>query len=252
MNDPADKLFEARLPDLTYRAERSGAGVFSHFLDERQCVLAEQWCSRNCGGLRYLLWGGFPEARRKMLAVYPDYCQDYIMEGFPMVCLSFSYRNEDSLTHRDFLGSFMGARLKRETIGDIITGEGLTQAFVTDVAAKDLSSAVTKIGRVGVKVSTDLPFQMDTSQEFKEISGTVASLRLDCVVSLAANVSREKAAGLIRSDKVEVNHFPPSGVSQEICEGDVLSIRGSGRFILSGIGGETKKGRVHINLRKFI
>ncbi|MBQ8960477.1 MAG: RNA-binding protein [Ruminococcus sp.] len=252
MNDSADKLFEARLSDLVSRAERSGGPVFSHFLDERQCALAEQWCSRNCGELRYLLWGGYPEARRKMLAVYPDYCQDCIMEDLPMVCLTFSYRSSDALTHRDFLGSFMGARLKRETIGDIVTGEGMAQTFVTDVAAKALSSGITKIGRVGVKIREDQPFCMDTSQGYKEISGTVASLRLDCVVSLAANVSREKAAGLIRSEKVEVNHFPPSGVSQELREGDVLSVRGSGRFILSGIGGSTKKGRIHIDLRKFI
>ena len=252
MNDPADKLFEARLSDLTFRAERSGAGVFSHFLDERQCVIAEQWCSRNCGGLRYLLWGGFPEARRKMLAVYPVYCQDYIMEGFPMVCLSFSYRNEDSLTHRDFLGSFMGARLKRETIGDIITGEGLTQAFVTDVAAKDLSSAVTKIGRVGVKVSTDLPFQMDTSQEFKEISGTVASLRLDAVLSGLLNAGRAAAEGLIADGRVCVNSFAVQKATKKVTAGDVITVRGAGKFKIISAGGATRKGRERVLAEKYL
>ena len=77
-------------------------------------------------------------------------------------------------------------------------------------------------------------------------------MRLDCVVSLAAKLSREKAAALIRSEKVDINHFTASSVSAELREGDVLSIRGSGRFILSGIDGETKKGRIHINLRKYI
>ena len=66
------------------------------------------------------------------------------------------------------------------------------------------------------------------------------------------DLSREKAAALIRSDRVEINHFTAASVSQELKEGDILSVRGSGRYILSGIDGLTKKGRIHINLRKYI
>ncbi len=252
MNASEDKLFEARLGDMTERAERSGCPVYSPFLDERQCIIAEDWCRRNAGALEHMLYGGFSGARRRMLAVYPSYCADYAAEGFPMVCLTLSYRKEDKLTHRDVLGSFMAQRLRREVIGDIVIGEGMTQSFVTEVAAKALSSSVTKIGRVGVRISDDREFCLEAVQEFRDISGTVASLRLDCIVSLAANISREKAAALIRSDRVEVNHFPSSSVSQELREGDVLSIRGFGRFILNCIDGLTRKGRIHIDIRKYI
>lgn len=251
MNDSSDKLFAARLSDMTDSCERKGAAVFSHFLDERQCAEAELWCSRNTGELLYSLWGGFSGAARKMLAVYPYYCEDYITDDFPITCLTFTFRKEDRLTHRDFLGSFMAMRLKRETIGDIITADGIAQAFVTDVAAKLILSTVSKIGRVGVKVSDSEPFSIEVRQEFQEISGTVASLRLDCIVSTAAKISREKAAVLIRSDKVSLNHFPAASVSREISEGDIISVRGCGRFILDKINGTTKKGRIHICLRKY-
>ena len=199
-----------------------------------------------------MLWGGYPDARRRMLAIYPEYCQEYILDEFPMRCVTFSFRKEDKLTHRDLLGTFMGMMLKRDTIGDIIFAEGAAQTFVTDVAAKVITGSVSKVGRVGVKVSDDRPFELELKQEFEDIKGTVASMRLDCIVSLAAKVSRENAARLIRSEKVDINHFTASSVSAELREGDVLSIRGSGRFILSGIDGETKKGRIHINLRKYI
>lgn len=252
MNDSVDKLFAARLSDLLSRCERDCCPVFSQFLDERQCAEAEQWCAYNAGDTGYALWGGFGGARRRMLALFPDYCRDDIYDAFPMVCLSFSFRKEDKLTHRDFLGSFMALRLKREVIGDIITDEGNAQAFVTDVAAKDILSSVSKIGRVGVRITDDQPFGMEVRQEFRDINGTVASLRLDCVVGLAANVSRENAARLIRSEKVDVDHFTVTSVSHELYEGSILSIRGSGRFILSGINGTTKKGRIHINLQKYI
>lgn len=252
MNTPEDKLFEAKLGDITDRCERYSSPVYSSFLDERQCVVAQQWLERNAGGLGYSFSGGYEGARRKMLAVFPVFCAEYVDDEYPMKCLTLTFRKEDKLTHRDILGTFMGQRLKREVIGDIIVGDGEAQTFVTDIAAKLLMTSLTKIGRVGVKLTDSREFELDTEQSFREIGGTVASLRLDCVVSLAAGLSREKAAALIRSDKVEINHFPAASVSQELNEGDVLSIRGSGRYILSGIDGLTKKGRIHINLRKYI
>jgi RNA-binding protein YlmH len=252
MNEAEDKLFEAKLGDMTDRCERYGSPVYSSFLDERQCALAERWCQRNAGGLEFQFSGGYEGARRKMLAVYPVYCAEYAGGDFPMKCLTLTYRKEDKLTHRDILGSFMAQRIKREVVGDIIVSEGESQTFVTEVAARILLSSVSRIGRVGVKITDERGFELDAVQEFREISGTVASLRLDCVLSLAANLSREKAAALIRADKVEVNHFPAASVSAELKEGDVLSVRGSGRYILSGIDGLTKKGRIHIDLRKYI
>lgn len=253
MKEQSDKLFLARLNDMVNQCERKGVS-YSYFLDERQCAEADLWCSRNTGDFLYTLWGGYEDAGRKMLAVYPDYYSDYITDDFPFKCLTFIYRKEDKLTHRDFLGTFMGMRLKRETIGDIIVSEGMAQAFVTDVAAKLILTSVSKIGRTGVKISDSQPFQLSLSdtQKFRDISCTVASLRLDCIVSAAVNISREKASSLIKSEKVDVNHFPAGSVSKELREGDIISVRGCGRFVVSGINGFTKKNRIHIILKKYI
>lgn len=247
-----DRLFAARLSDIVSRSERDGICCFSNFLDEKQGAEAERWCRYNAGSLMYTLHGGYPEAKRRILAVFPDYYEDYITEEVPIKCLTFTFRKEDRLTHRDFLGTFMGLRLKREVIGDIIVDEGIAQVFVTEIAAKLIMSVVSKIGRTGVKITDDQPYKLEVKQKFQIISGTVASMRLDCVVSLAAGISRENAARLIRSEKVDINHFKALSVSQELRTGDVLSIRGSGRFVISEINGQTKKGRIHINLCKFI
>lgn len=252
MDTSSEKFFYARLGDIVSRCEKNGVCNFSDFLDERQCAEAEKWCLHNIGDLRYTFWGGFPDATRKMLAVYPDYYEDYIMQEFPFRCLTFTYRKEDRLTHRDFLGTFMGMRLRRDIIGDIIVGEGMTQAFVTGVAGKLILTTVAKIGRIGVKCFDDRPFQMEVKQEFRTLSGTVASLRLDCIVSLATGLSREKSAVLIRSGKVEVNHFPTESVSAEVRASDILSVRGYGKFILSEQTGLTRKNRIHIILKKFV
>lgn len=253
MNGDSEKLFYARLGDMVSQCERNTVCVFSDFLDERQSAQAEEWCRRNAGGLMYKFCGGHENAMRKMLAVYPDFYQDYMNdEDFPFRCVTFTYRREDRLTHRDFLGTFMGMRLKRDTIGDIITGEGMAQVFMTDIASRLVMTTVAKIGRTGVKCYDDRPFQMEIRQEFTDINGTVASLRLDCVVSLATGKSRANAVTLIRSEKVEVNHFPVKSVSAEVKENDIISVRGFGRFVLAETGATTRKDRIHIIIKKFV
>ncbi|MCM1314376.1 MAG: YlmH/Sll1252 family protein [Prevotella sp.] len=251
-NNSDDKFFFARLADMVSQCERNTISIFSDFLDERQSAQAEEWCSRNAGGLLYKLWGGYERAGRKMLAIYPDFYADYIMEDFPFQCITFTYRKEDKLTHRDFLGTLMGMKFKRDTIGDIIVGEGITQVFVTEIAARLIVATVSKIGRTGVKCSNEKPFEMEVRQEFRTVSGTVASLRLDCIVSLATGLSREKSAVLIRSEKVEINHFITESISAEVNSGDIISVRGYGKFLLSEVGGNTRKNRIHIIIKKFV
>lgn len=253
MNDGSDKLLEARIGDMLEHCERGGGFCFSQFLDERQCAEAELICRRLVGGnSRYHLFGGHDAAARKILCIYEDYCEDYYAEEYPIKCLTFTFRREDKLTHRDFLGSLMGLRLKREVIGDIIIADGIAQAFVTGNAARLIMSDLGKIGRVGVKITDDRPFELEIKQQFTEIGVTVASLRLDCIVSAAARISREAAARLIRSEKVSVNHFPILSLSHEVSEGSIISVRGYGRFVLGSIGQTTKKERIHIIILKYI
>lgn len=77
----------------------------------------------------------------------------------------------------------------------------------------------------------------------------MASLRLDCVVGTATRLSREKSCALIRSGSVSVNHGVTESVSDTLKEGDVLSVRGFGRYILSSVGDRTKKDRIHIVIK---
>jgi RNA-binding protein YlmH len=250
--DNSSKLLEAHIEDMAERCSRTYSPQFTFFLDERQGAEAEIFCLRHCGEMMYMMWGGYEEAQRKILCIFPEYAADSIIDEFPLKCVTFSYRKEDRPDHRNFLGSLMALRLKREAIGDIVIAESEAQVFVTDIAAKLIMSSISKIGRVGVKLSDSTPFHLEKVQEFIELSGiTVASMRLDCITAAAAHISRENAARLIRAEKVSVNHFTITSVSHEVRQGDVLSVRGSGRFILHAVNGETKKGRIHIILRKY-
>ena len=248
--DDEGKLLISRIGDMLSICEKSFSTRFSAFLSERESVYAEKFLSY-MGHDGFRLYGGYEGAQRCILCVYPEYCEPETGD-FPLKIVRFDGRDAGSLTHRDYLGSLMALGISRNQTGDIICDEGGAYAVLCPVAADMAVSSISKIGRVGVKSRFCEGGSIVREDRFSEISATVASLRLDCVVAAAARVSREKAAALIRSGSVSVNHGGTESVSENVAEGSVLSVSGAGRFIVSGIGGSTKKDRIHITIKKYI
>lgn len=244
-----EQLLLRRVGDLVRLAQRRPGAQFTAFLDERQQALARQGLA-GCGWDAYQFEGGFAQAERKMLAVFSD--SGWMQAPcFPIVPLVFRYRRQDTLTHRDFLGSLMALQITREQVGDILVGEGVAVAFLTEPAARLARAEIGQVGRVGVRLEDELPDPLPGGQAFEPISGTVSSLRADCLVALCTRLSREKAAGLILAGLVSCNGVPVGSAADLVAQGDKLSIRGQGRFILSQVGELSKKGRIHVTCQKY-
>ncbi|MGN1480835.1 RNA-binding protein [Porcipelethomonas sp.] len=243
-----DKKLISRISDMTVLAERRGM-VYSPFLNSRECAVAERELKRIvCKN--YCFYGFFENAERKMLCIYEEYFRPENTD-FPLKCLTFTFRKENVLTHRDFLGALMALRIKRETVGDIVINEGIAQIAVSDSVKDVIMSDIRKIGSVGVSVYDDCQTKLERTENFREIKGTVASMRLDGILSLALNVSRSKAVGIIKGIGAEINYFPKYECTCHLSQGDVFSVKGYGKFRLEEVSGITKKGRIHITVLKY-
>lgn len=245
-----DRLFAAHIADNAEICERRFITKFTAFLDDNQRETAKNVLS-HIGFEDYLFYGGFDKASRCVLGFFPKYAEKD-KKIFPITALEITYRNESKLSHRDFLGAFMSCGINRNMIGDIIVNEGKTVAFVYATVADSLLYELKKIGSVGVKITETESPEIEIIENFKEMDGTVSSLRCDCIVSFALKLSREKSANLIKSERLTVNGRICNSVSRELSCGDVFSVKGSGKFILSSINGITKKDRIHINVKKYI
>ena len=243
-----DRILVSHILDMIAVCEKSYQPKFSFFLDERQVILAENVMLEQKYE-NYKLYGGYENASRKVLGIFPPYWDDE--DIFPITALTFRYREFDKLAHRDFLGVFMSRQIKRNMLGDIVVGSGRTTAFVYDTVKSVLTSEISKIGSVGVKITEDDATDLQAEQSFIEKNGTVSSLRLDSIVSLAAGISREKSANLIKGGSVSVMYNVVESPSYQLNEGNVFSVRGFGKFVLGSINGKTKKDRIHITLKKF-
>ncbi len=247
MKEREDKLFLRKVEDLLRLSQKRPC--FSAFLNENEAAQAEDLL-KGKKGVSFLFWGGWEEAKRKLLGVFPDYLEaDPAL--FPIAPLTFFYREEDELSHRDFLGSFMALGVERGTVGDILPGKGRCAAFVKKEMADYFCQNIRKIGRTGVRAEAGIIGELPREQGFLEYQGTVASRRLDCLVAFFCRTSREKAAGLIASKAVSRNHREALSGAQLTEEGDVLSIRGKGRFLIDRFGSLTAKGRIQVEGRKY-
>ena len=147
-----DKELAARIGDMMKLSRKRGS-VYSSFLNERQCALAEKFL-RERHSENYRFFGGYESAQRRILCVYDDYFRPYDGD-FPLSAVTFNYRKSYSLSHRDLLGAIMSLKLNRDAIGDIIIGEGISQVLVLDSVRNIVAGEIRKIGSVGVKVDDD-------------------------------------------------------------------------------------------------
>lgn len=243
-----DRILVSHIADMMDICEKSYYPKFSNFLDERQAALAQSVLNER-KFKEYSFYGGYENASRRVLGVFPEYCGD---REFPVSAITFKYRENDKLSHRDFLGAFMSRQIKREMLGDIIVGKDSTTAFVYDTVKNVLLSEITKIGSAGVKAEENRDPNLQVEQAFTEKNGSVSSLRLDSVLAFAAGVSRGKAADIIKSGNAAVNCITVGSASYSLNSGDIFSARGFGKFILFSVNGKTKKDRFHITVKKYI
>ncbi|MBE5040972.1 YlmH family RNA-binding protein [Ructibacterium gallinarum] len=245
-----DKLWISRAEDALQLSRKRYDIKTLGFLNPYQRVLIEKSVFPD-SDMQMFFDGGYESAERTLMVCCPEYYlaapEDYI------AALQITGRELADLSHRDYLGSLMGLGIARENIGDILVSESGASVFMKPEIAVYVLQNLSKIGRRGVTVCQCALTEIEIPERpVKNIVGTVASLRLDSVLSTALGISRSKASELIRGGMVTVNFEPTEETSNMLEEGAVLSVRGFGRMRLSEIGGMTRKGRYSITISRYV
>ncbi len=245
-----DKRLLARVDDAV-RLCRKKKACFIGFLDMRQAVIVQKYLDGSKYSCTWKLNGGHDDAERVMLGVFDDESSAEYMD-FPIEAVAFRFRVSESLTHRDVLGSLMGCQIAREKVGDILCAPGLAVVFIQRELAPFIVDQISKIGREGV--TAEWPFEgvLPVAHDFESIGGTVASARIDSILKILLSCSREQAASYIKSMLVSIDHQPCSSVSCAVKEGQIISVKGKGRFIVDDLSDMTAKGRLIVRARRYV
>lgn len=229
---------------LKYKSVR-----FSHFVSPHEVAVFKSRC-RLHPDVKVRTFGGSQDAERVILGFYPDF-SDVENEDFPIVSLKIS--NIGSATHRDVLGSVLGLGIKREMIGDIYFDDGYAVVMCEKSAADYVMYNLKTVGRQNVDITIcpqDVTFSLE--HKFEVVNVIVSSPRLDAVVSAVCKMSRSEASKHIITDNVNVNFMVENNPDKKITDGDIVSVRHHGRFLIESALGETRKGRIILEIKKYI
>ena len=250
--DPNELKTQKRLLDLSRTANRKNIVTFSSFLNLHEQSLFHQITADL--ETSYRLFGGYEFAERQMIAFIPDalsYADDI---AFPIVCLRFfpvHPKFAEELSHRDVLGALMNLGIDRARIGDIKLDGQDAFLFCEEGISEYLLQSLSKIRNTIVTGERSVSAH-PIEQKFEHLEGIIASGRLDAVVALLTKKSRNQSALFIRSQKVFINACIVTSNSYECKAGDIISIRGYGKFLYEGIDGETRKGRSKVSIKKYL
>lgn len=240
-------LLKDRIFDTADIAEKNNRPKFLGFLSPEEAVFADKILQHR--SVKYGFFGGFENAGRVMLGCFPEWAEGV---EYPITPITATFRKMDTLSHRDVLGSLMALGLKRETVGDILIEEGRAVMFVTDETSNFVLTQIEKIGRVGVNLKVGFDSPLPQAGVLKEFTETISSERLDCVVSALAGISRGKASEKIEQSLVSINSVVTEKVTRQVFGGDIISIRGCGKFIIDSIEDKTRKNRIVLKYKKYV
>ena len=202
-----------------------------------------------------LNFGGWEDAERKMLIFLPEYLEEESLyeEDSPIVCLRAEFFHGDSPSHRDFLGALMGAGIGRETVGDICVDTESCDFFVTAEIAPYIEQSFTSAGRTHLRICR-IPLKEANipEPEVKEIRDTLASLRLDSVISSGFRIGRSLASQYVSSGKAAIDGLPCEKPDKNVPEGAKVSVRGLGKIKLISVNGRTKKDRISVTIHRYV
>ena len=262
-----EEQFIKRIQELCQNAYQRDIVTFSDFLDLNELHMVNHINYRELG-VTLKTCGGYELAERQMAAFIPD-ALSYVLrpsEGavqgvclgngweYPMDCLCIqplAKRFAQPLSHRDYLGAAVNLGIQRSKLGDILVDEKEAYLFCHSSLTEFISGELCRIRNTGVVARKIPDLSGLPERKREEITGTVASVRLDAVLALAFHTSRSQMLPFIETGKVYVNGKMVVSNGYQLKEEDIISVRGQGKFQYSRVLKQTKKDRYSICLYRY-
>ena len=258
MKEKDDKILLAQVSDKIEMCENKNKIEYTNFLDLAQIELVQNYIDK-LKIENYISYGGYEQSERKLFVIYPKKFNSTVVEKnlvsiVKIVRIQLPDELKGKYAHRDYLVAVIKLGVKREKVGDIIVDNDGADIIVEKDISKFLLenlSGLTRFSKSKITIEKiDNLRTVEVRREEREI--IVSSLRLDNVISELARCSRNKALDIINMERVFVNFQCETKKTKQIKTGDMVTIRGKGRFYIKELVGQTKSGRVIVKIEKFV
>lgn len=259
-----EQILIAKVLDKIDETKRKNKITNTDFLDGYQVKICEESLKR-IGFENYMLFGGYDEAERKILIFYPEKLRDILnLEEFwknksiadKLAVIRIRLPNElkGEYTHKNYLGMLMKLGIERSKIGDILVQDIGADIIILPEISKFLINNLNQLTRLRKANLEQIEIQdiEVIENKKKEYNIIISALRLDNVIAELARTSRVKAKEIIMQERVFINFKNETKQTKLINEGDIITIRGKGRFKIKEILGNTQRGRYIVKIEKYV
>lgn len=249
-----ERLLFAKALDQALFAMKRRQPAFTDFMDRAKCArFAERL--RGIRDLQVTLFGGTEDCERQMMG-FSLAEEELSLEEFPIKIIKIRRKSKKfgqaDLSHRDYLGSILGLGIDRGKVGDILVAEDSAVCFVAEEISPYITAVLEQVSKTAVVAEETEGADAVPLRQTETKRLTVASMRLDAVAGEAFHLARGKVQTLIDAEKATVNWNIITNTSHLLKEGDMVSLRGFGRFRIKSIGGKTKKDRIGLEIEKYV
>lgn len=242
-----------RILDLKDKVIKNHEITHTVFLDPHQIRISTAILNNFQSDVSYKIEGAYAEAERKILVIFPEYRDEGDIESdIAVLMLKLKDKNQE-VTHQSVLGSLMALGIERDVVGDIVIDQQKAYIILMQNMVDYIRMQLEKIGKSSILIETcDISNLEIPKPKVEAVFKVISSLRLDVVVSAIGNMSRQEASKHIAKDFVKVNWSLVDKNAMEVQVGDMISIRGYGRFYVKELLGTTKKDNYRVLFEKLI
>lgn len=255
---PEDRIVLSQILDKIESAQKKEKIEYTDFLDMYQVALVKTFLNK-IQEKNYILFGGYENAERNIAIFYPEkYTIEMIEKNYNKIlkCIKIELSKEEigKYSHRNYLGGIIKLGMKREKVGDILVSDTGADIIVKEETANILANELQKLNRFeNCKIDVEEINKIKKPEiKVEEIDIIVPSLRLDNIVSDLAKTSRNKAVQILQQERVFINGQNETKPSKSVKLGDIITIRGKGRFIIKEFKGSTRSGRTVLRIEKYV
>ena len=248
-----EDAFKKRLTELANRSYSQGIYCFTHFLD-----LAGRSDFMNLlpslPPVPWTLFGGAEGCERQILRFGSEELCGYD-QPFPIAILRIaplSAKFAEPLTHRDYLGSLMALGMERELLGDIAVRKDAAYLFCEERAASYIVENYVQARNTSLSCERIPELPEGALFETKRMLVQVASQRVDALAAHVFKMSRSDAQALFPAGKIFISGRLCESPGHTPKPGDVISVRGFGRFRYVGVESLSKKGKENTAVDLFV
>lgn len=253
MKDENDLLI-AKVLDKKKICNSKNKITYTDFLNEKEQRVIE----KNVKLENAFFYGVNENADRKILVFYPEKLTEELVRKSLKSVLSgirIILKNDQigNYEHKNYLSALIKIGIDRGKIGDILVDDYGADIIAFDMNKEFIIQSLSELTRFR-KANIDVISIDDIKQKidrFEESTIIVSSMRIDNIVAELAGCSRTNADEYINSEKVFVNYETALKVSKTIFEGDIVTIRGKGKFRIDGLVRNTRNNRFVIKVNKY-